>query len=514
MLPTKTNYLHGTNPRKWRIGVPNYAKVRYKSVYPGVDLLYYADRGQLEWDLIVGPGADAGNIKLEIEGADYLQLDAQGDLMLRAGADELRLRRPVAYEQTPRGRHQVISRYQIENQRVKIRLGGCDKSKPLVIDPGLEGNGGTGIAVDAAGNIYVSGYTNGPDYPATTTSLQPAMPDVYQQDCVVVKFDATGQAVYNTYFGGSDADVATAIAVDSGGNAYITGFTYSPDFPTVNAFQRRFGGPAGPAVYIAYPPTMPVSGGDAFIAKLNPAGSALIYSTFLGGAGQDYGNAIAVDSAGSAYVTGTTFSPDFPVTAGSFQPIRRGASDVFVTKVNSSGSQVVYSTYLGGTGQPRISGISYSGPEEEGNGIALDDSGDAYVTGHTLSADFPTYAAMQPVYGGQPINSQSFPKYGGAGDAFVTVLNAAGSAQLFSTFLGGSEADVGNGIAVASDRSVYVTGLTVSSDFPVTPGAFMTALGGSMPLPPMCAHLPPPSNAFVTKLNIVQSRLIYSSYLL
>ena len=232
------------------------------------------------------------------------------------------MRKPAAYQEVDRERTEVFSGYVIEDRSVGIRRA-YDTTRTLVVDPGLEfyahfggsyGNGEQGIAVDASGNTYVSGYTNGPDYPATTTSLQPTTPGVYETDCVVVKLDPAGQPVYNTYTGGTSADVATAIAVDSSGNAYVTGYTYSADFPTVNAFQRHFAGPSGTATSVVDPRLdrwAPLPGRDAFVGKLNAAGSGLTYSTFLGGGSSGSGKAIALDSAGSAYVTGTTFSPDF-----------------------------------------------------------------------------------------------------------------------------------------------------------------------------------------------------------
>jgi hypothetical protein len=269
---------------------------------------------------------------------------------------------------------------------------------------------------------------------------------------------------YSTYLGGNSADEGRSIAVDSSGSAYVTGYTFSTDFPTTTGtFQTTtFGGST-----------------DAFVTKLNPTGSALVYSTYLGGGYYDFGHGIAVDASGNAYVTGDTSSTDFPTTAGAFQTTLGGIRNGFVTKLNPSGSAQVYSTYLGG---------SYS---DAGLGIAADRSGNACVTGLTFSTDFPTTAgAFQPTFGG-----------GGSIDAFVTKLNPTGSAQVYSTYLGGSGGDEGLGIAVDASNNAYVTGFTQSTNFPTTSGAFQPTFGGY-------------NDAFVTKLNATGSApLVYSTYL-
>ena len=268
---------------------------------------------------------------------------------------------------------------------------------------------------------------------------------------------------YSTYLGGSGVDQGYGIAVDSAGNAYVTGSTESTNFPTANAFQNTFGG-----------------GGDAFVTKLNAAGSALVYSTYLGGSDGDFGAGIAVDSAGNAYVTGVTDSTDFP-TANALQNTNSGGiADVFVTKLNAAGSALAYSTYLGG-----------SDFDSEPN-IAVDSAGNVYVTGHTESTNFPTANAFQSTSGG------------GGGDAFVTKLNAAGSALVYSTYLGGSEAEFGGGIAADSAGNAYVTGTTDSDNFP-TANALQPTSGGGTGLAD--------GDAFVTKLNAAGSALVYSTYL-
>ena len=297
---------------------------------------------------------------------------------------------------------------------------------------------GSGIAVDSAGNAYVTGFTSSTDFP-TLNAIQPTSGGQY--DAFVTKINADGTAyVYSTYLGGSANDNAYGVAADSAGNAYVTGFTASTDFPTVNAIQ-----PTSPGL------------GDAFVTKINASGNALVYSTYLGGSASDQGNGIAVDSAGNAYITGYTFSADFP-TASAVQPNLDGPVDAFVTKINSSGSALTYSTYLGGSNA------------DYGDGIAVDSTGNAYVTGYTDSLDFPMVNAIQPIpFGGRR----------GYTDAFVTKYNAAGSAVVYSTYSGGSRRNAGSGIAADSTGSAYVTGWTTSAKkFPITLLAFQQSLKG------------------------------------
>jgi Big-like domain-containing protein/beta-propeller repeat-containing protein len=332
----------------------------------------------------------------------------------------------------------------------------------------LSGSGddrGHGIAVDAAGNAYVTGFTNSINFPTTGGVFQPAVS--VGQDVFVTKLDPTGSGlVYSTYLGGNNADQGLGIALDAGGNAYVTGFTQSTNFPTFAAFQTTLRGVA-----------------DAFVTKLNPTGSGLVYSTYLGGSDNDQGFGIALDASPipNAYVTGLTQSTNFPTTAGAFQTtFGGGTSDAFVTKLNPTGSGLVYSTYLGRSSS------------EQGRGIALDASPipNAYVTGFTNSTNFPTTAgAFQTTFGG------------GISDAFVTKLNPLGTALVYSTYLGRSLEEQGLGIALDASPTpnAYVTGFTFSSNFP-TVAAFQTTFGGV-------------ADAFVTKLNPTGSGLVYSTYL-
>jgi uncharacterized repeat protein (TIGR01451 family) len=470
-LPGKSNYFIGNNSKAWHTNVPNYARVRYEAVYPGVDLVYYGNQRQLEYDFVVAPGSDPKAIRLGFEGAEKLSVDADGDLILRTRDGAIRLHKPIIYQKINEIKQTILGHYALKGKhQVGFHVANYDSSKPLVIDPvlsystylgGTNNDQGLGIAVDSCGNAYVTGFTNSSlDFPTTTGALQTAFGG--SRDAFVTKLNATGSAlVYSTYLGGTDNDEGHGIAVDAPGNAYVTGFTESANFPVtpLTAFQPAKG-----------------AGVDAFVTKLNPTGSGLVYSTFLGSNNTDQGSSIAVDALGNAYITGFTASATFPTTTGASQTTFGGVEDAFVTKLNAAGSGLSYSTFLGGT------------PEDRGLGIAVDIGGSAYVTGFTVSSNFPTTGgAFQTTFGGSR-------------DAFVTKLNAAGSARVYSTYLGGTGIDEGLGIAVDIGGSAYVTGFTVSSNFPTTGGAFQTTFGGV-------------EDAFVTKLDAAGSGLSYSTFL-
>ena len=577
VLPGRSNYFIGNDPKKWRTNVPSYARVKYEGVYPGVDLVYYGNQRQLECDFVLAPGADPNQIKLSFAGADGMRVDAaSGDLVLKVGDNEVRFHKPAFYQPAvaavssppspsvasasgPDARHSFplsgITRHcsfvLASNNEVAFRVAGYDPNRALVIDPvlvystylgGSDDDWGYGITVDSSGNAYVTGTTDSTDFPTANPfqATNNATATTGYPTAFVAKLNSTGSAlVYSTYLGGSDEDVGFGIAVDSSGNAYVTGLTYSNDFPTANPFQgtclscnpslhnsyNAFVAklnPTGSAlVYSTYlggthndqgngiavdssgnayvtgwtnssdiPTANPLQAtyggnGDAFVAKLNAAGSALVYSTYLGGSSYDFGTGIAVDSSGNAYVTGETWSTDFP-TADPFQATcsscSTGYSDVFVAKLNAAGSALVYSTYLGGSGS------------DYGSGIAVDSSGDAYVTGNTSSTDFPTANPLQATNKATAAT--------GKPTAFIAELNSTGSALYYSTYLGGSSEDYGNGIAVDSSGNAYVTGYTTSTDFP-TANPFQATCGG-------CTSY---TDAFVAELNAAGSALVYSTYL-
>ncbi len=469
-LPGRVNYLRGDDPSKWQTDVRTFGAVRYRGIYDGVDLVYYGNtQGQMEYDFEVAPGADPRQISLLIEGAETLEVDAAGDLVIGTTVGQMRQRRPLVYQEVNGMRREVEGGYAVEpGGRVRFGLGKYDASAPLVIDPVLEystylggglEDGARGIAVDSARNAYVAGYTYSTDFPTKNpVQGENAAPGV-ATDAFVTKLNSTGSAlVYSTYLGGDDNDDALNIAVDASGNAYVGGSTYSTNFPTANAVQSTKSG-----IF------------DAFVTKLNAAGNALVFSTYLGGSGGEDVRDIAVDSQGNAVVTGITGSSNFP-TANPIQAAYGGTVDGFVTKLNATGTAFVYSTYLGGSNFE----VAY--------GVAVDTAGNAYVAGYTESTNFPTANAIQSTHGGS-----------GSSDAFVAKLNAAGSALVYSTYLGGSSGDQSLGIAVDSAGNAYVTGSTGSSNFP-TANAKQPALASS-------------ADAFVTKLNAAGSALVYSTYL-
>jgi len=612
-LPGKSNYFIGKDPKKWHTHVPTYSRVRYQSVYPGVDLVYYGKGGQLEYDFVVAPRADPSAIRLAIastrqpgsgqkaEGKTSLRIAPNGDLIVTQAGCGLRFHKPIVYQEhlgahsgpsiveskaqllwtaqntqlapisqrawsrpegrgfspaelaapnslfypepraapRPRGcagpgteerlegscrggakappfprpggefggttdhgqrgpanpksniqnRIYVDARYVLKPDGVvTFEIAPYDTALPLIIDPVLSYStylGGSdmdyanAIAVDSSGNAYVTGYTASVDFPVVnpvqgtpgggTCSEDGTATPCF--DAFVSKLNSTGTAlVYSTYLGGSDEDYGASVAVDSSGDTYVAGYTYSTNFPVQNALQPNNAG-----------------GVDAFVTELSPDGASLIYSTYWGGSLDDVGTGIAVDSNGNAYLSGYTESTDFPVTSGAFQTVYGdGAHNGFVVKFNSGGAQVGYSTYLGGSG------------DDYAYAAAVDSAGDAYVTGATNSTNFPTLNALQPNYaGGQcAVAPNTFPCF----DAFISKLNPAGSALLFSTYLGGTGSDYGYAIALDSSHDAYITGYTTSQNFPITSGAFQSVFGGSY-------------DVFVAKLNSSGSALGYSTYL-
>lgn len=473
-LKSISNYFLGNNAKNWYSDVPNYAVVRYKNIYPGIDWVIYGNPNQLEYNLVVAPHADPGQIKFSIKGAEHLGIDKDRNLVITAGNRSLRELKPVVYQLTTAGkRRPVIGSYVLDGQEIAFALGNYDHTRPLVIDPVLVystylGSGGGaatyGGAVDGAGDIYVTGQA-GQGFP-TVTPYQ-AMSN--GGDIFICKFSADGSnLVYSTFLGNNGADISRGIAVDSAGNAYVTGTTYSKNFPTVNAFQAT------------NKSTSTNTPAQAFITKLNAAGDALVYSTYLGGSGNvNDGFGIAVDSAGEAYVIGDTDSVDFP-TANPFQGVRQGRMDAFVTKFSVAGNSLVYSTYLGGSA------------DQQGYAIAVDTAGSAYVTGITNSTDFPLVNPYQATNKAALNNS-------GYTTGFVTKFSPIGNSLNYSTYLGGSYNDGPEAIAVDSNNSAYVTGWTTSTDFPVV-NAYQRQFNGS-------------SDAFVTKFAAAGNALVYSTYL-
>jgi uncharacterized protein (TIGR03437 family) len=526
LLAGTANYFVGSDQTKWRTGVPTYAKVRYQAIYSGVDLVYYGNQRQLEYDFVVAPGADPKHIRLQFDGAKQLGLSDSGDLVVTTAGGAIAFRKPDVY-QIENGRRKPVpgSFTLVARNTVGFRLGGYDRAAPLVIDPILVYStylGGTaayplgdtggvtdsanGIAVDAAGNVYIAGSVDSLDLPLTqgafqTTNKSPRVPPAFGYTAFVAKLNSAGSALlYSTYLGGTVEDDAYAVAVDGSGNAYVAGKTFSGDFPvTEGAFQTTDPGTPGQDNLVFSP---------GFVSKLNPTGSALIYSTYLGGEGGAFGQgeqpgAISVDGAGNAYIAGLTYSARFPVTPGAFQSSNTcfTCSIAFVTKLNPAGSALVYSTYLGGSGAEQF---SFGPPVFTGDGataLAVDRAGNAYIGGFAHSGNFPVTAgvfqARNKAYQSSGLASQN-PGL----NAFVSKLNPDGTALVYSTYLGGSGHDGANALAVDGAGNAYVAGGASSTDFPVTMEAFQAAnRSGST------------YNAFVTRLNPSGSTLTYSTYL-
>ena len=465
------NYYTGLDSSRWRTNVPMWGKVTFHEVYPGIDVVYYGTQGNLEFDFVVAPGANPARIQLALEG---LETDDDADIASDNGgvriafpSGEVRLRPPHAYQLIDGVKRVVRVDYAIERgvehpPRVSLQLGPYDTSRPLVIDPVLAysssfgistDDAGLGIAVDTSGNTYVTGVAD-----AT------AIDTTHGADAYVMKLDSTGAVVYAVYIGGTGDDGATSIAVDASGNAYVAGGTSSTDFPTVGSAQSTNMGGA-------------TQGTDAFVAKIGPTGT-LLYATYLGGTGDDGAYGVAVDTSGQVYVAGATKSTDFPVTAGT--RAYGGAVDAFIAKINPavpSSAGITYATYLGGAGDD----IAYA--------IAVDVTGNAYVTGVTASSDFPTVLGFQATTQGST-------------DAFVAKLGPDGTTLPWATYFGGNGPDTGYGIAVDSAGLIYVTGSTASTNFPAKAATF--TYGGN-------------GDAFVAKFNPVVTlgsrSLLYSSYL-
>ncbi len=496
--PSKSNYFIGNVPERWRTDIPNYAKVRYANVYPGVDLIYYGNQRQLEYDFVVKPGADLGNISLDFEGPAKAELDGKGNLLMHTGVGDVQWHKPVAYQEVNGRRNLVGCAYAPRGGlRFGFRLDAYDPAKPLIIDPELEystylggsfSDQGFAIAVDTRGNAYVTGTTTSDDFP-----IKDAFQSVNRGSQVtgstlgnafITKFDTTGKLIYSTFLGGSGnlnlnyGDYGYGIAVDASGYAYVTGLTGSTDFPVKNAFQG--------VMKDAF---------TAFVVKIGVAGNALVYSTYLGGSGGNFdlcgplcgdaAEAIALDARGDAYVTGYTSSLDFPTKNGFEDTYPAGSTYAgFVTKLSREGNELIYSTYIGGTG-------GMTNPV----GIAVDVHGSAYITGSTLG-NLPTKHAFQSEY------PKAFCEIPGFSAAFVTKLNATGDELIYSTYLGGHSCseDYARGIALDVHEHAYVTGATYSPDFPIK-DAFQKHLKTRF------------GSAFVTKLDAAGNALVYSTYL-
>ncbi len=481
---TRVSYFIGNDSRTWQTGLPTYNRVSLGELYPGIRVSTKVHGNNVEKLFMVAPGADPSDIRVKVCGADSIRIVDDGSLVIVTGDDEVIMAAPNAFQDDER----VAVAYRVlGDETYGFVVGEYDPSRTLVIDPSLVystyiGGGlddfGFGITRDAEGNVYITGATGSSDFPTTEGVYKTTLDSTEEgvQDAFVSKLNPAGTALlYTTYLGGvSYMTTATGIANDTSGNVYITGYTISPDFPhTAGAYQTAISGNPDDGLP------------DVFVSELNPSGTTLLYSTYLGGSDDDESNGIATDSAGNIFVTGYARSGDFPTTAGAYQTTKKGSSDAFVSKINPAGSgddDLVYSTYLG-----EASGNTYS------IGIALDNSGIIYISGATRSASFPTTSGA---YQTTKTASQT--------SAFISKINPAGSGTNdldYSTYIGNGATNSANGIVLDSSGMVYITGSTGS--FPVTSGAYQTSPGGG-------------GDAFVSKLNLAgdgADDLLYSTYL-
>lgn len=515
-LPGAANYFLGSD---WRADVIGYESVRYRRIYAGIDLLFHGESGRLEYDFVISPHADPNLIQFDVTGQRRLAIGDNGDLVVSTDAGEIRWKRPEIFDDSADGKRVPVpgSFVLLGKHTVTFKVGAYNPDHTLVIDPTLNystflgGSGNEfarGIGLDAAGNVYIAGGTTTNNL-STVSAFQANFggqtANAASGDAFVAKFSPTGTLLYLTYLGGSADDTAMALAVDSAGNAYITGFTTSTNFPTAGTpLQSKFGGLGGGTV---------MRTGDAFIAKIAPAGNKLIYSTYLGGSQDDFGLAIAIDGTGAAYVTGGTVSANFPVSSTAFQKTFQGAGgqrstftfgtplinsgDAFVAKLDASGSTLLFSTYLGGSF------------DDVGSTIALDSANNIYVAGLTLSNSFPTTAgAYQRVFGG----ADPADLYFQTGDGFITKLKPDGSGLIYSTLFGGSGDDYVQSIAVDASGNVYFTGSSGSAaSISTTPGVFQPFSAGPKSLPSGIENII--GDAVVGKLNAAGSAMLYLTWL-
>ncbi|MGP4076906.1 DUF7948 domain-containing protein [Halobacillus sp. K22] len=471
----KVNYFRGHQPDKWQRNIPVFQEVAYRDLWPGIDLIFKGENGQIKYEFLIQPGARVEDICFSYEGPEGIELDNNGNLLIHTVHGTLIDQKPVSFQKIRDDKCAVETNFNLKNEAPGygiIRFSVVDdynKTIPLTIDPGLVYSSyiggssydeGRGIALDGSGNIYITGVTNSDDFPATVGAFESTYS--LNGDVFVTKLNPEGtDLIYSTYLGGSAFEFGMDIAADEDGSAYVTGITRSDDFPvTGGAYDQTFSGSS-----------------DGFVTKLAPDGNALVYSTYLGGSDDDSGEGIAVDAEGNAYVTGFTDSDNFPVTMAGFDPDYNGGGDAFITKLNPDGSELIYSTYIGGSAF------------DAGLSIALDPDTNAYITGYTASESFPTTeGAYDREYNG------------GIFDAFVAKLNPDGTELIYSTYIGGSEVDQALALAVDASGHAYITGNTNSENFPTTAGAYDTNYNGGTDL-------------FATKLNPDGTELVYSTYL-
>ncbi len=536
----RVNYFIGKDPSKWKKDIVTSKAVLYKDIYPNIDLKIYGIEKEIEYDWIIKPDGDPSDIKFEYKNVKKVSVNKKGDLDIRTRFGTLVHKKPFAYQNINVGGVSFSPQVKSEFAEIKatfkktdkntygFAIGKYDKKRPLVIDPmvlvystylgGSSEERGFGITVDSSGSAFIAGATSSTNFP-TLNYYQGNNAGGY--DVFVTKLSPSGNAlVYSTYIGGSGGDYAEAIEVDASGIANIVGFTNSSDYPTLNPYQSSHAGSydvlvtklsssgnalvystylggnaddfgydlnldATGIVYITgftystnFPTLNPYQANnagvnDGFVTKLSSSGSTLIYSTYIGGSGNEYEYEIEVDSGGNAYITGYTNSADYP-TLNPYQSSNSGSWDTYITKFSPSGSTLIYSTYLGGNGSDRVQGIN------------IDASGNAYVSGYTDSTNFPTLNPYQA-------------NNAGSADVFVTKLSPLGSTLVYSTYIGGTNSDYGYDIKIDSGGNAYITGYTNSANYPTLYPYQAGNVGGG--------------DAFVTKLSSSGNVLVYSTYL-
>jgi hypothetical protein len=465
------NYFIGNDSTKWASFVRLYSEVLIQDIYPGIDIRYYFDNGLIRYDYIAKPGADLAQINLKIKGSDGYSINEKGELTLKTSLGKITHGKLFAYQNNGNKKTEIAcSFFKNRNGKIGVSAEYYNPALALVIDPlvystfigGSQADESKSIKIDGSGNAYITGNTGSTDYPTTTGAYDissSAASPYYLYDVFITKLNASGSAlIYSTFIGGNDYDWVYSIATDNSGNTFITGNTKSADYPTTSgAYDKTYNGTGQ-------------FGEDVIVTKLNSTGSVLSYSTFIGGSGQDIGYSLAIDGIGNAFITGITNSSNFPTTTGAYNVSFNGNGEIFVIKLNITGSACVYSTFIN---------------DGQASSIVVDGSGNAYIAGSTGFFNFPTTTGAYDV------------SFNGNDDVFVTKLNATGSALVYSTFIGGSDNDGCNSMAIDGSGNAFLTGFTDSHDFPTTAGAYDVSFRG----------------AFITKLNASGSALVYSTFL-
>jgi uncharacterized protein (TIGR03437 family) len=563
-LTTRSHYLIGSDPSRWRRDIPSFGRVRYAEVYPGIDLVFYGNQQQVEFDFVVAPGADPSRIRLDFEGGGQLHVESDGEMVLSTGAGEIRLRRPRIFQEVDGEQRPVSGAYElVGGTRAVFRLAAYNRARSLRIDPVLVyssflgGNGAAQggsdrartVAVDGGGNIYLAGITESSSFPTSQGALQRSMSSGPKMDGFIAKLDPSGSALlYSTYIGGNANDDVNGIAVDAGGNAYVVGYTNSDDFPaTAGSMQPRRAGAS-----------------DAFLIKLNPAGSQLVFATLLGGNADETATAVALGASGTAYVAGSTYSTNLPITSGAYQSTLKGGQDSFLAAVSNAGDRALFCTYLGGAGNDVATSIAISSSgdpvlagwsdstnfpvtagalrktasgreafvtrlksggaslvfstlvggtfDDAASAVAVDAAGDVFLAGYTASRNFMVTAPVAvPMPTGGPLSGiqtlqdilqqlRAGAYQGGDYDAFVVKINGDGSSLLFGRYLGGAGKDVANALSLDASGTVIIAGQTSSTDLPVSPLAAQSVYGGGS------------SDGFVAKFSGTDGRRILFTY--